>query len=213
VHDIGARVSVTDVVAATEVNMNKRIITALAASTLIFAHIACAQLKAGALEVGEAEAVVKLVSIDRMGRSAVVQGPTGASFTILLPAEAQNLDQVKAGDLFRMRYIESIALELHKGGTASAAQVQTVEAAPKGATPGGKVVKARQLTATVRAIDRGARTITLVGPSEGAAVPLKVGAEVRAFDEIAIGDTITVSYTQALAIEMVRETAAGDKAR
>jgi hypothetical protein len=193
--------------------MKQLFTTALLASTLTFAHIAAAQPKAAAIGVGQAEAVVKVVSIDRTARTAVVQGPMGGTFTIALPAEAQNLEQVKPGDRFRLRYVESIALELNKGGTPSASQVRMVEAAPKGATPGGKAVRVRQLTAKVDAIDRGARTITLVGPREGVAGPLKVGPEVRAFDEIAIGDTITVAYTEALAIEMVREPAAAESAR
>jgi hypothetical protein len=193
--------------------MNKRIINVLVASTLVFAHTASAQLKAAAIGVGEAEAVVKLVSIDRTARSAVVQGPTGATFTLALPAEAQNLDQVKPGNMFRIRYVESLALELRKGGTASASEVQSVSTAPKGATPGGMVIRTRQLTAKVHAIDRGARTLTLVGPREGAVTPLKVAPDVRAFDEVAIGDTITVSYTEAAAIEMVREAGADAKAR
>jgi hypothetical protein len=193
--------------------MDKRIIAALAASTLAFAPVAAAQLKAAAIEAGEAEAMVKLVTIDRAARTAVVQGPLGGTFTIHLPEQAQNLDQVKPGDLFRLRYVESIALALHKGGTASESQEQTVKLAPKGGTPGGKMVSTRQVTATVGAIDRGARTMTLVGPRGGAATALKVGPEVRAFDEVAVGDTITVSYTEALAIEMVRERAADGKAR
>ena len=193
--------------------MDKRIVAAILVSVIAASHAAWAQPKAAAVEVGEAEAVVKLVSIDRKTRSAVVQGPTGATFTIHVPAEAQNIDRVKPGDLFRMRYVESIALGLYKGGVASASQVQTVELAPKGGTPGGKIVRALQLTATVRAIDRGARTMTLVGPKDNAATTLRVVPEVRAFDEVAVGDTITVSYTEALAIEMVRDAPGGQKPR
>jgi hypothetical protein len=35
---------------------------------------------------------------------------------------------------------------------------------------------------------------------------------VRSFDEVAVGDTVTVIYREALAIEMVRAAAAGEKA-
>ena len=193
--------------------MDKRIVVAVLLAAVATSHAAFAQLKAGAIEVAEAETMVRLVSIDPAARMAVVQDKTGATFSILLPAEAQNLDRVKAGDLFRLRYIESVAVELHKGGTTSASGVQTVEVAPKGATPGGRIVRAQQLTATVHAIDRDARTLALIGPRDGTVMPMKVAPEVRAFDEVAVGDTITISYTEALAIERVRDSAADQNAR
>jgi hypothetical protein len=192
--------------------MNKRIAAAALLSMFALPPVAFAQPKAAAVESGEIEAVVKVVSVDPKGRTAIVQGPTGASLTIVLPAEAQNLDRVKPGDLFNVRYMQSVALGLQKGGTSSASVAQVVAPAAKGATPGGEVVRTLQVTAVVQAIDRGARTMTLVGPGEAAAATLKVGSEVRSFDEVAVGDTVTVIYSEALAIEMVRAADAGGKA-
>jgi hypothetical protein len=34
-------------------------------------------------------------------------------------------------------------------------------------------------------------------------VTLKVAEDVRAFDELAVGDTIAVTYTEALALQMI----------
>ena len=176
--------------------------TAVICAVLPFASGASAQLKAAAVEVAEAEAIVKLVSVDRKARIAVVRAPTGVTLAINVPAEAQNLDQVKPGDLFRMRYIESMAVALQKGGAASASEIQTVELAPKGGTPGGKVVNTKRITATVEALDRAARTLAVQGPRKNV-MALKVAADVRSFDDIAVGDTITLTYTEALAMEMI----------
>ena len=160
--------------------------------------------KAAAIAVTDAEAVVELVSVDRKARTAVMRGPTGATMTLNIPREAQNLDAVKPGDLFRMRYVEAVALALHKGGSASATETQVVKLAPKGGTPGGTVVNTKQVKAVVTAIDRGARTIAVRGPNQGT-MTLKVADEVKSFNEIGLGDTIALTYTEAVALEMVTD--------
>ena len=160
--------------------------------------------KAAAIAVAESEAIVELVSIDRKARTAVVRQPTGGTLTLNLPQEAQNLDRVKPGDRFRMRYIEALALSLHKGGAASASETQVVNLAPKGGTPGGTVVNTKQIAGVVTAIDRATRTIAVRGPKQGV-LSLKVADDVRSFDDIALGDTIALTYTEAVAIQMITD--------
>jgi hypothetical protein len=109
---------------------------------------------------------------------------------------------VKPGDLFRLRYIEALALSLNKGGKASGSETQAVKLAPKGGTPGGAVVNTKQMTTVVTAVDRPTRTLTVRGPQNNA-VTLKVAEEVRAFDDVGVGDTIAVTYTEALALQMM----------
>jgi hypothetical protein len=182
-----------------------RILVAAAVASFAFSSIANAQVRAGVVAVEQSETVVKLISVDQGARTAVVSTSDGSMFTINVPPEAQNLDRVKPGDLFKMRYLESLALALNKGGSASASAMQTVELAPKGATPGGKVVNTRNLTVTVQAIDRASRTLAVRGPDQNV-LGVKVAEEVRSFDEIAIGDTITITYTEALALEMLPQS-------
>ncbi|MBL8659723.1 MAG: hypothetical protein JNM75_08210 [Rhodospirillales bacterium] len=52
------------------------------------------------------------------------------------------------------------------------------------------------MTATVQSIDYAKRTLTLVGP-EGATKTMKVGSEVRNFDQIQPGDTLLVHFREA----------------
>lgn len=159
---------------------------------------------AAAIAVAEQETVVELVSLDRDKRIAVMKGPQGGTLTMNIPKEAQNLDRVKPGDKFRLRYIEGLALALNKGGTASASQVQSVKLAPKGGRPGGAVVDTKQLTTVVTAVDRNTRTIAVRGPKTEP-ISLKVSDEVKSFDQIAVGDTISVVYTEAVVMEMIGE--------
>ncbi|MGZ8156523.1 MAG: hypothetical protein ACXWUK_14595, partial [Burkholderiales bacterium] len=169
--------------------MIRALIAAAILSMLSFSSIAGEQPKAAAIAVAESEGVVEVVSIDRKAYTAVVRTRNGATLQLNLPREAQNLDRVKPGDRFRMRYVEALALALHKGGSASASGGETVKLAPKGGTPGGVVVNTKNITAVVNAVDRSARTLAVKGPLKNVMV-LKVADDVRSFDEIAIGDTI-----------------------
>lgn len=63
------------------------------------------------------------------------------------------------------------------------------------------VVRAKKVTAvaTVESVDRQTREVTLRGP-RGNTVTIKAGPEVRNFDQIEPGDTVTASYLDATAI-------------
>jgi hypothetical protein len=182
--------------------MIRILLAAAAFSALSISSFAAEQPKAAAVAAAEADAVIELVSVDKASRMAVFKGPAGNLLYINVPPEAQNLDRVKPGDLFRVRYLEALALALHKGGKASGSEAQVVKLAPKGGTPGGAVVNTKQMTTVITAVDRPSRTITVRGPQKNP-VTLKVADEVRAFDELAVGDTIAVTYTEALALQMI----------
>ena len=172
------------------------------ASAVLLAPVATAQIKDGVVAVAEAEAVVKVVSVDRKARTATVRGPQGGTLVINVPQEAQNFDRVKPGATFKMRYLESVALVLSKGGKASASELRTVKLAPKGGTPGGTVTETKQITGTVEKVDHASRSISVKGPG-GRVVSLAVADEARNLEDFAVGDTISLLYAQALALEMV----------
>lgn len=186
--------------------MIRSLVAAAVLSFFAVGSIAAENPAAAAVAVTEAEAVLELVSLDRATRVATFRGPTGATLAFTVPPEAQNLDRVKPGDLFKMRYVEALALALHKGGTATASDIQAVKLAPKGGTPGGTIVNTKEVAVLVKGIDRGSRTLAVQGLA-GNPFALKVADEVRSFDEIAVGDTIRVTYTEAVALEMIPQPA------
>ena len=81
----------------------------------------------------------------------------------------------------------------------AAAQTGTVAAA----TAPGKGVVAQAVTAeaTVKAIDKATRKVTLKRAT-GEELTVTAGPEVRNFDQIKVGDTVTVEYLMALALEL-----------
>jgi len=187
----------------------KRILAAATAVSLAVIACAVSAQERAAVVVGQTEAVVKVVNMDRKARTVTFQGPRGRLVTLKVPKEAQNLGQVKIGSTFKVRYVEAVAVALQRGGAASASAEQTVRLAPKGGTPGGVVVNTTRISATVEAIDYTNREVAVKGP-KGRIVALKVSDDVQGFADVTIGDRITLVFTEALAMEMLP---AGPKAK
>ena len=156
----------------------------------------------GGVAVEAVEAIVTVVKIDREARLVTFRGPRGNTAVLNVPKEAQNLDQVKPGDRFKLRYAEAAAVAITRGGGKPGAKAgETVTLAPKGGNPGGSVVRQLQVTGVVDAIDYNSRYITLRGPQ--GVHSFRVANDVKDFEQLNGGDRITVAFTQALAIEMI----------
>ena len=179
--------------------------TALAVLCSLLVPAAFAQPKDSAVAVQETEAVVTVTKVDKEKRTVTFRGPKGGVATLTVPKESQNLDQVKAGQQYKMKYIESVAVSIDKGAPAAAA-TREVKLAPKGANPGGMVVNAVHLAGVVDAIDFTNRYVSIRGP-KGNVVPLKVADDVK-LEQLSAGDRISVTYTEALAIEMAAQAPA-----
>ena len=179
------------------------VMAAILSSAVSLAH---AQVKDSAMAVQEAEAVVTVTKIDKEARTVTFRGPRGNLGTLNVPKESQNLDQVKVGQQYKMKYVEAVAVDIRKGGAPSASAAQEMKLNPKGAKPGGVVVRTVQLAGVVDAVDYNERYISVRGP-KGNVVPLKVAQDVD-LKQIAAGDRITVTHTAALALEMVAQAPA-----
>ena len=71
----------------------------------------------------------------------------------------------------------------------------------------GKVmVSVTEMTATVEDVDKDNRILTLKGPV-GRELDVKVGAQVKNFDQIAKGDKVMVEYFQSVALSLRKEAA------
>jgi hypothetical protein len=90
-------------------------------------------------------------------------------------------------------------------GASFGALAQTPSAdvgAMKATAPGkGVVASAVEITATVQAVDKAKRTVTLKGP-QGNVKTIAVGPDVKNFDQIKVGDEVAVSYFEALSLEL-----------
>lgn len=163
-----------------------------------------AQTKDEAVVIDATDAVITVVEVDEYKRTVTVRGPRGNMAVITVPPEAQNLDQVHPGARFRVRYVESVAVSITKGGAASSSSGRSMKLAPKGDIPGGTVVKVSQIAGIVDSIDYSGRILAVRGP-EGNVLAVKVGDEVQGLEKLEKGDRISVEYTESLAMRMIKE--------
>ena len=143
----------------------------------------------------------KVKAIDYEKRTVDLDLPSGETKTLTVSEDAVNFPQVKVGDTVEVAYVESLAIavlgpaEAPKTGERAAAVL-----APVGAKPGGIAVTTQSVTARVTAIDYTTRMVTLTGP-QGTRT-LKATAEVKRFNEVRVGDQVTLQYTEALALDV-----------
>ncbi len=88
-------------------------------------------------------------------------------------------------------------------GQVALAQAQAPQATMLAASAPGKAAMAGtvKLSAIVVAIDGATRTLTLKG-AKGKIVDVTVPPEAKKFDDIQVGDTVTVEYARALTLEL-----------
>ena len=184
--------------------MKSVLLSVICILSFVLAPPVIAQEKAGAIAAGAMEAIVTVVEVDHAKRTVIVRGPQGREESINVPPEAQNLDQVQPGSRFKVRYLQSVAVSIKKGGAASSSAGRKVTLAPKGDVPGGMVVNMLQIAGVVEKIDYGSRLVSVRGP-EGRLLSFTAGDEVQDLEQFQSGDVISVEYTESLAMRMIKE--------
>ena len=137
-------------------------------------------------------------------RELTLKSPQGKVVTIKVDERVQRFDEIKVGDRILATYYTSSAVDLRAPTEEEKATpfsvVEDKARAPAGSTPaatGFRVVKA---VVTIEDIDRSTRSVTFKGPHGNVAT-----AEVKdpaALERANIGDTVVVTYTEALGIEV-----------
>jgi len=186
--------------------MKRFVLAAILSGAALAAPALAQSLKGASVVADQVEAVVTVLSVDPKARQVVVRGPRGNVATLTVPKEAQNLDKVKQGSRFKMKYVEAMALSIHKGGAPNATAAEDVTLAPKGGNPGGMIVHTAQISAVIDAIDYTNRYIAVRGPKQNT-LALKAADDVK-LDELNAGDRIALTYTRALAMEMIPQAPA-----
>ena len=144
-----------------------------------------------------------VVAVDHEKRIVTFRDAEGDVRDFKVGKEAVNLPQVKAGDIVTIKFYEAIAVEVIKPGKAAAAgETTTIVRAKPGEMPGGMVTQQTAITATVKAIDKKAGTISLMGPN-AKTVKVKV-QDPENLEKVNVGDELMITYTEAQAISVDR---------
>jgi len=116
--------------------------------------------------------------------------------------DKQKLDAVNVGDPVVATYMEAVAFQVRKAGTAApgvTTQETRVSSKP-GETPAGAIGREVTVTATITAVDKKAHTVTIRGP-QGATETVKA-KDPKNLEAIKVGDLVDITYTQALAVSL-----------
>ncbi len=140
-------------------------------------------------------------AIDKEKGTVTLKGPKGRTVTLEV-RDPSKLEAIKVGDPVVATYMEAVAFQVRKAGTAApGASVQEARVGSKpGENPAGAVGREVTVTATITAIDKKAKTVTLKGP-QGNSETVKV-QDPKNLEGVKAGDLVDITYTQALAVAL-----------
>lgn len=143
-------------------------------------------------------------SIDSKNREVTLKGPLGNSVTFTVDKRVKRFDEIKVGDYVTAEYYVSVAAEVREP---TAAEKETpivllegAGKAPPGTSPAAGGLRRFKVVTTIEGLDRPTQTITVKGPL-GNYLTARVADPTR-LTEVRIGQTIVVTYTEALAVSL-----------
>jgi endonuclease YncB( thermonuclease family) len=151
------------------------------------------------------EVTATVEDVDYANRLVVIKGPEGRVNTIVAGEEVRNLDQVEPGDQIKIKYYQSVAVDLMKPGEApppSGTRVgEGAATAELGEKPAGVAVRQVRRTVEIISVDPYKKTITFMGPEKRVReVSVDTPKLSHYLDELKDGDRVEVVYTDALAV-------------
>lgn len=143
-----------------------------------------------------------IVSVNAASREVTLKGPQGNEMTVVAGPEVKNFAQLKAGDKVDVQYLESLVVELKKGGGLPVARTEekAMDKAKAGAKPGGVAGRQVTIVGDVIDLDAATQTIKVRGPKQTVDLPIR---DPDQFKRIAKGDQLQVTYTEGIAVSVV----------
>jgi hypothetical protein len=154
------------------------------------------------------EAVATITAIDMENRLVTIEGPDGDSIVIKASDKVKNLPQVEVGDKVVVKYFKSITADIVKHGEDDKLGTEVIGAkasAPLGEKPAGAGVVEMTRRVEVVFVDPIQKFVSVRDPDRGLRkVSLKESPDLQHYlKELKEGDVIEVTYTDAMAIEVV----------
>jgi hypothetical protein len=147
---------------------------------------------------GEITGSVMVVNTET--RKLTIKKPDGHFQVIHVPPEVQRLDEIKIDDKLTISYLEAIAVDLEKSGTDTPGVIATTEIdRGSGKKPSGSIVETVTLLGTVESVDKAKSQVGIRGPENLVTVTVEDPA---LLSEVAVGDNVRVTYTNAVAAEV-----------
>ena len=147
-------------------------------------------------------ATAQVQAVDLKNRQLTLKNQEGHILTVNVPPEVRRLAEIKAGDLIVTEYREALALGLRKtssSGIQARRESVSIERTGKDQPPGGVARENVQVLASIIAIDRAKRRVTIKGAEQ--TVVLTAPQDIDLAD-IKVGDEVLAEYIQELAINV-----------
>jgi hypothetical protein len=152
-----------------------------------------------------AHATIKAIAAGT--RELTLVGEKGHEFTAVAGPEVVNFDKLKVGDRVDVKYVEALAVQLHKGGGKTVARTDTAAAdrGPAGSPPGGIAGRKVTVVGDVIAVDQATHMVTVKGPKRTVEFVVK---DPEQFKLIAKGDQLEATYVEAVAVAVTPQAPA-----
>lgn len=147
-----------------------------------------------------ATATVESVNVEK--RELVLKGSLGEMSTLSVSPDVKRLGEIKPGDQVKVNYYLAVAAELREPTEDEKKHpimvVEGAAKAPKTDSPAAAALNVVRVVATVEGLERPTKMLTLKGPRGNY---LSVRArDVKKLEQLHLGDTIVVTFTEALAV-------------
>ena len=184
----------------------RSILAFLLAATLAVSVVAQEKKPLSAEESVLVTVTATVQAIDLEKREVTLKGPLGNVVTFTVDKRVKRLNEVKVGDDVTADYYVSLALEVRAPTEEEKQNPVTVleetARAPMGTQPAGGNLREIKVVTTVQGLDLPTRSLTLQGQG-----PMGYSATIRVkyvdkLKQLHLGDTIVVTYTEALAVSL-----------
>jgi len=153
----------------------------------------------------EFTAQAEVVAVSPAERSITVRREDGTQIDLVVDERVRNFDQIKAGDALRLRYRESLAVEVRPPGESPVPAQGAIAAgrAKPGAKPGVGMGVAVRLQVKIESIDE-KHGIVVFSPASGELIARRVVTpEGRDFiKHLVVGDSVQLDYLEAVALDV-----------
>ncbi len=144
-----------------------------------------------------------VTKVDLENRKVTLQLEDGREKTVKVRDEVQNLDQVHVGDKLVVKYATEVLLNVGNEPPASPTGQSVIAVAPKGEKPAMIMVNTATATVKIVDVDPENHRVTVEG-ADGKQRTLHVSKKVESLDKLKVGDTVTATMTEGLAMSIAK---------
>ena len=145
---------------------------------------------------------VQVLEVNLAHRTAKLRGPRGQTMVVDVPSEVKNFAQVRAGDVLTVHMTAMVMARLEpapKDGIRERVESGTVVGAAPGFLPGMAGRNTVEFLATIQAVDRKARMVTLRGASRTIMLPVPDDMDIA---QVKVGGAVRATLIEAAVVSM-----------